>query len=691
MKSLKVKILITILAVIILSNLAITNIAYTISKAKLLKAGETDLVHVTESVSAQIADVNRQEFKMLKSLAALPQVSNPDTPLAEKYQTVKPVMTTDSSYLGITVLDKTGKGYTAGGDFTDFSERAYYQQAMAGKYYVQDPFVNKVSKRMAMFYSAPVYDASHSVINVVFTVYDGYVLSKVVEKIVVGKNTTPIVVNQKTGTIIAAADEESVTSGKNIETLAAKTASFTEVLKSIKEGATGVSYYEDGSKHMIASYQQVPDTGWMVVILAPAADFEQGLHLILQTMILTLLITIIVSAVLCGAFIGKSLKPLLVVKQSISMIASGQADLTQRIKITTKDEIGAVVDGFNTFSGKLQSIISGIKNSKESLSVAGEDLRAVAQDTSASVTQIIGNIDVVNDKITSQAAGVEETAGAVHEIASNIASLGKMIENQSSGVTQASAAVEEMIANIGAVNQSVEKMAAAFQELDSGTQTGYTKQKDANDRIQQIESQSEMLKDANTAIANIANQTNLLAMNAAIEAAHAGEAGKGFSVVADEIRKLSETSSIQSKTIGDQLSKIKKSIEEMASASGESNAAFQLVSVKMRQTDEQVRQIKSAMLEQLEGSKQISQALHSMNDSTHEVHTASTEMSEGNKTILDEVKRLQSATTAIKDSIDEMRTGVKKINETKTALADISNKMHGSIKEIGNQIDQFNV
>ncbi len=691
MKSLRAKILITILTVIILSNLAITHIAYNISKTNLLKAGEADLVHVTESVSAQIADVNRQEFKMLKSLAELPQVSNPDTPLSEKYQTVRPVMKTDSSYLGITVLDNTGKGYTAAGDFTDFSERAYFQEAMAGKYYVQDPFVNKVSNKLAMFYSAPVYDSSHSVINVVFTVYDGYVLSNVVEKIVVGKKTTPIVVNKNTGTIIADANHDNVSGSQSIVTLAKKTPSFTDVLKKIMAGTTGLSYYHDGSKNMVASYQPVPDTDWMVVILAPAGDFQQGIQLILQTMIFALLIMILVSAVLCGAIIGKSVKPLQNVKKSINMIASGRADLTQRIKITTKDEIGAVVDGFNAFTGKLQSIISGIKDSKDSLAAAGEDLRAVAQDTSVSVTQIISNIDGVNDRITSQAAGVEETAGAVHEIASNIASLGKMIENQSSGVTQASAAVEEMIANIGSVNQSVEKMASAFQELDSGAQTGYAKQKDANERIQQIESQSEMLKDANTAIASIANQTNLLAMNAAIEAAHAGEAGKGFSVVADEIRKLSETSREQSKTIGDQLSKIKKSIEEMASASGESNAAFQSVSTKIRQTDEQVRQIKSAMLEQLEGSKQISEALHAMNDSTHEVHTASSEMSEGNKAILDEVKRLQSATSAIKESITEMRIGAKKINETKTALTDISDKLHGSIQEIGNQIDQFKV
>ena len=693
MKSLKYKILFVFLTITAICNIAPGIIIFNFSRAELNKSSRVILQQTATSIAREVKNENDKEFKMLNTLASLPSIRSTEISLEEKYEAITQVRKSDPRYIDVTILDKDGYAIaTTAGQKISFREREYYKEPMNGKKsFNTDPFINKVSNAMSIFYSVPVYDYSNKVVNVIFSVIDGYRWCDLVKKATVGKDSHPIIINRKKVTIVGAADRKMIDSNISAYDLLNSSSGTDRLADKIINEKTGIAYYSKDNVKKVVAWCAVEDTDWVVVTPAPVDDFQEGVKQMMFILTCTTLFMFILLSVASGVIVSHSIKPLKTVKNAVKEIASGNADLTKRITVKSKDEVGEVVEGFNQFSEKLQTIVCDIKKTRDFLSTAGSDLDKSTEETSTSITQILGNISNVTEQIKNQVAGVQETAGAVNQIASNILSLEKMIESQSAGVSQASAAVEEMLGNIGSVNQSVDKMAESFQALEAKALNGSSMQNDVNERIQQIENQSEMLQDANSAIANIAAQTNLLAMNAAIEAAHAGEAGKGFSVVADEIRKLSETSTSQSKTIGEQLNKIKDSIGEVVASSAESSRVFLSVSEQIQQTDQLVRQIKEAMTEQQEGSRQIGQSLHIMNDSTLEVKNASREMSAGNQAILDEIRNLQEATGQIQDSISIMAGSAAKIGEQSSSLGSITQKIGIAIKEIGKQIDLFKV
>ena len=426
---------------------------------------------------------------------------------------------------------------------------------------------------------------------------------------------------------------------------------------------------------------------WKLVVLIKQSEILSVFSALLQNMIFIGLLMFVIYFTL-AAFVVRVLKKYLN-RLGIVLGKVAQGDLTDRIQVKWRNEIGQILTSLNTAIDHSHTMLSVLHDEVDKMKAVGSDLSSNMEETAAAIRQIGGNVMNVKEKAITQSASVTETVATVEQINGKLNRLVQGIETQTENISESTAVITHMAENTVRISKTLEESNALIKTVYGQTKLGKDGARTANEVVTQIAERSEALLEASQVIQNIASQTNLLAMNAAIEAAHAGEAGKGFAAVADEIRKLAEESNTQGKQIGVVIKESTEIIGRLTEAGAQAEKTFIDVYESVSKISEKEDSIVQVMYEQETNGKQVLEAIKKINDVTAEVSSGSAEMLEGGNQIAVEMRKLADITRETTDSMNEIASGAEQITNAVEEVNEITQKNKVSIENLANEVGKF--
>jgi len=513
-KSIKTRTLTSLLPVIILAMVFLTGLSYFGLKNTITEEIKGKMINQLSSNSEEIKKKLFKHGQITQSLSKTVEASYGKFNASTKF--MGPYAYKDNGKAKYT--DQYSNGTV------DYFQEPWYKVGVDSKNPIEwsSAYTDQVTKISMITSTSPIYDKDNNFIGVATADINLTTIQGMIKNIKVGTLGNAFLIDD-TGTYIAANDEKKVMSKKITEE---ENASLATLGKEILQKKNGESFFEDENGINNVYYMNIPEVKWTIGIVIPQSELYAPVKALLYRLIAIALVTVLLSVAVVLIFTRYLTKNITKVNNFAMAIAKG--DLTENLKIASKDEIGQMSVNLNKMRDNLKNIVKIILENSQDMSASSEELSATVDEMTDKIGTVSNSTNEISNSSQEASAASEEITASVEEVNSSIQELSNKASDGSFEANNISKRAAEVSVK---AQESSDKTRMLYQE----------KEESIVKAIEQGKVVSDIVKMAD-AIASISDQTNLLALNAAIEAARAGESGRGFAVVAEEVRKLAEQS-----------------------------------------------------------------------------------------------------------------------------------------------------